>query len=177
MSLPDGKPVCSCGIHKLSNLSLSSQRKGESSENEKWNKLENGSLAYFLYCTDRHKRKWPEDVRTQGPWCRPAEPFWARWNQESNGVCKLLSGDFYLTTPCPELSLPSRVPRAAVTNTSWLPRLAEWIWRGFCVWTFVKTRLGMPWICLGFCMRTTMLLLWICYGFSVLFWACKGGVD
>ena len=51
MSLPDGKPVCSCGIHKLSNLSLSSQRKGESSENEKWNKLESGSLAYVIYCT------------------------------------------------------------------------------------------------------------------------------
>ena len=118
MSRPDGKPLCSCGIHTLSFPSLSLERKWESSENEKWKKLENGSLAYFIYCTDCHKRKCPEDVRTQGPWCTPAEPFWARWKQESKGVCKLLSGDFYLTKPCPELSLPSRVPRAAVTNTS-----------------------------------------------------------
>ena len=68
MSRPDGKPFCSCGIHTLSCPSLSLQRKWESSENEKWKKLENGSLAYFIYCTDCHKRKCPEDVRTQGPW-------------------------------------------------------------------------------------------------------------
>ena len=51
MSRPDGKRFCSCGIHKLSNPSSSLQRKWESSENEKWNKLESGSLAYVIYCT------------------------------------------------------------------------------------------------------------------------------
>ena len=118
MSRPDGKPFCECGRRKLSNLSPKLQLTWAASENEKWSRLEGGTLAYFKFCQECHMRRWPDDMRQQGPWCRPAVAPWARWREEDDGVCRLLSGDFFLTRSPPELRRTGRLGGAPAAARS-----------------------------------------------------------
>ena len=103
MARADGKPFCSCGRKKLSNLSPTLQQTWAASANEKWYKLDSGNLASFRFCKDCHKQRWPSDMRQESPSCKPAAPVWAKWRDVADGVCKLFSGDCFLTRAPPEL--------------------------------------------------------------------------
>ena len=70
-SLDDGKPWCSCGLHKLARLSPSLLATWADFENDRWYRLSE-LQAYFLFCEECHKELWPNDMRTRGPHCRPA---------------------------------------------------------------------------------------------------------
>ena len=110
MARAGGKPFRSCGRKKLSNLSLTLQQTWAASENEKCYKLDFGNLAYFRFCKNCHKQHWPSDMRQQGSSCKPAAPVWAKWRDVADGVCKLFSGDFFLTRAPPDFSLTWILP-------------------------------------------------------------------
>ena len=106
----DGKPVGICGVHKLTRLTDRMIVVWREYEGERWFWLSD-TQAYFRLCTSCHKRCWPDDMRCRGPNCRSKPTKWQKWLAERDGVVRLMSGDFFLTRPPPELARPRPQPR------------------------------------------------------------------
>ena len=98
------------GGRSLATSVLRCNRHGRHLRTRNGTKLDSGNLAYFRFCKDCHKQHWPSDMRQQGPSCKPAAPVWAKWRDDADGVCKLFSGDFFLTRAPPDFSLTWILP-------------------------------------------------------------------
>ena len=116
MARADGKPFALVGGRSLATSVLRCNRHGQHLRMRNvtnwilviWPtsvsaRLDSGNLAYFRFRKDCHQQLWPSDMRQQGPSCKPAAPVWAKWRDDADGVCKLFSGDCFLTRAPPEL--------------------------------------------------------------------------
>ena len=71
-SMASGQPHCQCGT-LLSRMSRRMLQEWSAFEGERWH-WHTATQAYFNFCVPCHLQCWPKDVRSQGPWCRPARP-------------------------------------------------------------------------------------------------------
>ena len=74
----DGKPWCVCGRRKLTRLSDNMLLVWADYEGERWY-WHTDAQAYFRLCKECHGECWVDDMRCQGPACRPRPPQWHKW--------------------------------------------------------------------------------------------------
>jgi len=99
-------PLCrSCGVVHCTELERPNLRKVWKQEAEyKWF-WHSDRQAYWALCLHCHRLAWPTDHRAANRFSQPRWMYWSRC-RAVGGVCRLVSGDFYLTAPVPECFRP-----------------------------------------------------------------------
>ena len=84
------------------------------------------TLAYWHLCMPCHQSVRPSDFRTNNRYSLPGHMAHSKYSGNRRGVVRLVSGDFHLTDPSPEIfrlgdSPPEPWPKRFRSNSSLLP--------------------------------------------------------